>query len=161
MKNKLVLLMTAMIFLSVTSCTEEEERHEVPDINAIKIELQAMENAYAVAENAKNAQAVVAYYADDAQSLPADEPTVVGKAAILDRMVREFANDSSNTTISFEAVDVFAAGNLAIETGKSISLDADGKQVSSGKYMSLFEKRNGKYVCIRDIWNRDAAPDKE
>jgi len=26
---------------------------------------------------------------------------------------------------------------------------------ASGIYMSIFEKRDGKYVCIRDIWNSD------
>ena len=25
----------------------------------------------------------------------------------------------------------------------------------TSKYMSLFEKRDGKYICIRDIYNND------
>ena len=39
--------------------------------------------------------------------------------------------------------------------------DPSGELVSQGKYMSLFEKRNGKYVCVRDIWNSDLEHNDE
>jgi len=31
----------------------------------------------------------------------------------------------------------------------------DGNVMKTGKYISLFEKLNGKYVCIRDNYNED------
>lgn len=52
-------------------------------------------------------------------------------------------------------MDVFAAGDLVVETGKCTFKDASGAVIRTGKYLSLFEKRDGKYVCIRDIYNDD------
>ena len=54
----------------------------------------------------------------------------------------------------FESNKVFSEGNLVVETGKSTITSADGK-VLTGKYMILFEKRDGKYVCLREIYNND------
>jgi len=39
---------------------------------------------------------------------------------------------------------------------KSTIKDAAGKVISSGKYMAVWEKRNGKFICVRDIYNDDA-----
>jgi ketosteroid isomerase-like protein len=129
-----------------------------PDLDQVKAELQALEDAYAKAENAKDAEAVVAYYADDAQNYPPNEPPAIGKAAILERLKRDFAADTSGNTFLFEAVDVWAAGDLAVETGKTYITDPDGN-VSTAKYISVFEKRDGKYVCIRDMWSDNSKPE--
>jgi ketosteroid isomerase-like protein len=43
------------------------------------------------------------------------------------------------------------------EIGTAISKDASGKVIRTGKYMAVWEKRDGKYICIRDIYNSDAA----
>ena len=34
--------------------------------------------------------------------------------------------------------------------------DATGKVTYTGKYMAIWEKRDGKYICLRDISNDDA-----
>ena len=47
-----------------------------------------------------------------------------------------------------------------IEIGKSIDTDSDGNE-TTGKYMSIFENRDGKLVCIRDIFNSDAPDDDD
>ncbi len=129
----------------------EGHDHDAIDLSQARAELQAMEDAYAV----------MAYYADDAVSLPNNAPMASGKAAILKMTENEIASDDTNTTIAFEVVDVIASGDLAVEVGKSISKDADGNVVATGKYISVFEKRDGKYVCIRDTYNNDAPPAKE
>ena len=65
-------------------------------------------------------------------------------------------SDTTGTTISFEVTGVWACDNYATETGTSTVKDKSGNVVETGKYMTLFEKRNGKYIAIRDIYNRDA-----
>jgi len=35
-------------------------------------------------------------------------------------------------------------------------MDAAGKVTATGKYMAVWEKRDGKWLCIRDIGNEDA-----
>ncbi len=126
-----------------------------PDLAQIKSEIQALENGYADGLNAKDANAVVVYYANDAVSMPNNAPIVSGHDALVSMIQQEIARDTTKTVISFETVDVFAAGDLVTETGKSISKDADGNVVNTAKYMAIFEKRNGKYICIRDIYNED------
>jgi len=126
-----------------------------PDMAAIKAEIQALENAWAAADNARDANAVAAFYADDAWSLSNDKPTLVGKAAILTEITEGFAKKAAGTTVSYEVQDVFGNDTQVTEVGKSIVKDATGKVISTGKYMAVWEKRDGKYICIRDIYNND------
>ena len=62
-----------------------------PDMAAVKTEIQALESAWAEADNARDANAVAAFYADDAWSMSNDKPTLVGKAAILAEITEGFA----------------------------------------------------------------------
>ena len=68
------------------------------------------------------------------------------------------ATRKAGATVSFETMDVYGDGNVITEVGKTTTKDAAGKVVSSGKYVGVFEKRDGKYVCIRDINNEDQPP---
>ncbi|MDQ3017268.1 MAG: DUF4440 domain-containing protein, partial [Bacteroidota bacterium] len=68
--------------------------------------------------------------------------------------------DSSGSTLAFVTTGVWADGKYATETGTSKRTDKDGKVIYTGKYMTLFELRDGKYIAIRDIWNDDAVQAK-
>ena len=127
-----------------------------PDMAAVKAEIQALENSWAVADNARDANAVAAFYADDAMSLSNDKPTLVGKAAILADITDGFAKKAVGTTVFYEVQDVFGNDIQVTEVGKSTTKDASGKVISTGKYMAVWEKRDGKYICIRDIYNNDS-----
>ncbi len=159
MKTLHTLLMGLFVLLIVSACQTPQAETEELDMDAIRAEIQAMEDAYAVAANAKDAEAEVAYYADDANSLTPNKPTLVGKAAILANTKEQMAKDTTEGgSIRFEIVDLYASGDLVVEVGKSISTDADNNE-TTGKYVSIFEKRDGKYICIRDIYNRDQKDD--
>ncbi len=156
MKINSILLVIGVLCLFTLSCTAPvAEEAPALDLNQIKAEIQAMEDAYAAADNAKDADAVAVFYADDAVSLPNNAPPTVGKAAILERTKAEMAKDTTGATNVYKVQDIWAAGNLVVEVGKSTSTDASGV-VTTGKYVAIYEKRDGKYICIRDIWNRDA-----
>ena len=155
MKNLTNKLLIICLIGFLSACQAPVAEEPALDMQAIKVDIQAMEDAYAVASNTKNAEAQVAYYADDAQSLAPNRPTIVGKEAILAYTKEEMAADTSNdSTIKFEIVDLYADGDLLVEVGRSITTKDDGTQ-TTGKYVSIFEKRNGKYICIRDIYNSD------
>ena len=152
-----VLLAPVIFFLS--SCKEAPPKESpVVEINlySVRAEIVALENAYSVASNAKDVEGVAAYYSDDAHSLADDEPTWEGKNAIRAGIKRDFDKDTSGYTVTFNTTGVWAGGDFATETGTSTIKDKDGKVVRTGKYMTLFELRDGKYVAIRDIWNDDA-----
>jgi len=153
MKSTNFLLAVAVCVLAFAAC--QQTPPPPPDLAKIRSEIQAMENAYAEAWNARNAAAVMAYYADDAVSLANNSPILTGKEAIQKDLEANFARDTSKMTASFEVLDIFASGDLVVETGKSTFKDAAGSVALTGKYISLFEKRDGKYRCIRDCYNND------
>ena len=60
---------------------------------------------------------------------------------------------SNSNKISFKTNEVFVSndGNQVVEVGYFKVSAPDSTIVNSGNYMSLFEKRNGKYVVLRDM----------
>ncbi|MCL6259404.1 DUF4440 domain-containing protein [Aquiflexum sp. TKW24L] len=124
-----------------------------PDMGAIKAEIQALETAWAAADNAGDVPALLAFYADDAVSMGSGTPMAVGKAAIQKELEASMAKRTAGHTVTYEVLDVFGDENTITEVGKTTRKDASGKVVSSGNYMAIWEKRNGKYICVRDISN--------
>jgi ketosteroid isomerase-like protein len=106
--------------------------------------------------NKKDVNALMAMYADDAVSMQDGSPTLSGKAAIQAQQEKDFAAPPKYASVAFETLDVYGDGNVVTEVGKSMNKDAAGKVVNTGKYIAVFEKRDGKYLCIREIYNSDS-----
>lgn len=129
------------------------------DMAAIKDEIQALENAWAAAANARDVDAELAFYADDAVSIEPYKPDMlVGKAAIRKRIEAEKAGKKEGEMATFETLEVFGDGNTVTEIGRITAKDANGKIIYSGKYMAVWEKHNGRYVTVRDIYSSDTEP---
>ena len=160
-RNFLMVLLAPTLFM-FNACSPAKTHEHAAEINqdSVKAQIQAMENAFAVASNAKNVDGVAVYYAADAESLADHEPTRVGMDAIKAGIARDMAMDSTGSTVSFATTGVWAAGNYATETGTITNKDKAGNVVKTGKYMTLFELKDGKYIAIRDMWNDDAPPKK-
>ncbi len=127
-----------------------------PDMSKIKDEIQALNTAWANAANAKDAATILDLYADDAISMPDDAPALVGKSAIQKDMEADFASSRIRKTVTYETVEVFGDEKRVTETGTVIAKDATGKVAYTEKYMTLWEKRNGRWQVIRDIYNHDS-----
>ena len=155
MKNPTYYIMLFLV-VGLLSCEAPAPENTI-DMDEVRSEIQALEDAYEKAANANDAEAVVEYFSDDAHRLPPNGPMIKGKEAILANM-KEGEDDGS--TLKLEVVEVFADGDLAVEVGKWTSVDSSGME-ATGKYISVFEKRDGKYLCIRDIWNADKKDDQE
>ena len=166
MKKTILLFTYVSCVLLFTSCQEAEKKETAaettvaepakPDLTQIRSEIVAVENAWATAQNAKDINALMAMYADDAVSMPDGEPMLTGKAAIQKKQEADFAKPSKYASIAFETLDVYAQGNVVTEVGKTMYKDATGKTTGGGKYIAVFEKRDGKYLCIREIYNQDS-----
>ena len=165
MKKTILLVTYVSCVLLFTSC-QEAEKKETPaevtvaepakaDLTQIRSQIVAIETAWAAAQNAKDVNALMAMYADDAVSMPDGEPMLAGKAAIQKKAEADFAKPSTYASIAFETLDVYAQGNVVTEVGKTMYKDAAGKTTGGGKYMAVYEKRDGKYLCIREIYNKD------
>jgi len=163
MKNnslKLLIFFISACMITFTSCKQATDNATSEaasvDMDAIKAEIQAMEDAFSAGLAAGDAVAVSAYYADDAISLSNFGPMITGKEGITAKIAADIAADSLKTTSKFEVVDIKTSGDLVVEVGKGTTMDKDGAVTRTGKYISVFEKRNGKYVCIRDCYNDDS-----
>lgn len=153
MKNKTIkgVLLGSMLALMFSCNTKKEEAiAPVVDKEQIKKEIQAKEDEFAATYNAGELKDI-GYYADDATTFFQNRPPLVGKPAIIEFLKSDLT--SSTNKISFTTNDVFVSndGNQVVEVGSFKVVDSTNTTVNSGNYMSLFEKRDGKYVCVRDM----------
>ncbi|MEO5589741.1 MAG: nuclear transport factor 2 family protein [Gemmatimonadaceae bacterium] len=110
--------------------------------------------------NAHDADAITALYADDAVLYPPGAAAARGSAAIKASYQAAFgemqkAGLKNNSGSNSESG---VSGDLAWESNTFNVTDASGKTVEAGKYMNVFERRNGKWLIVRDIWNMNSAP---
>ena len=152
MKSKFqATVLVAISTLFFAACSTPAEAPKPVDMEKLKAEIQAMEDAFSKGEKEKNADAVVAYYSDDAISYNRNEEPSVGKAAVKERIAKRLASDTTGNTSVYKVVDLFADGNMLTEVGSFTSMNPAGAVVDKGFYMSCFQKREGKYVCVRDM----------
>ena len=152
MKSKFqVTLLLAIPAFVFAACSSPATESKPVDTEKLRPEIQAMEDAYAKAEKEKNADAVVAYYSDDAISYNRNEEPSVGKAAIKAKIAKHILKDTIGLTHIYKVVDLFADGNMVTEVGSYSDHNPAGVEVDKGFYMSCFEKHDGKYVCVRDM----------
>ncbi len=104
----------------------------------------------------KDVATIVGFYADDAISMNDDQPMLVGKAAIQKGVEAEMARRKEKAKTIFETLDLYGDENRVTEVGKTTVTDSTGKVYYTGKYMAVWEKRNGKWLTIRDMSNDDA-----
>ena len=140
------------LFLLMTSCTMNEEKSTsvVIDKEQIKKEIQARENEFAEIYNSGELKKI-GYYADDAVTFYQNMAPITNKLERLE-FLKPDLNSNSNV-ISFKTNEIFASkdGDQVLEIGAYTVVDSTNIVVSSGNYMSLFEKRDGQYVCLRDM----------
>ena len=138
--------------LLLTGCAAPPAPAPAPvDMAAITAEIQALEDAYAKAAVAKDADGIVAYYADDVVIYSREKEPVVGKAAIRQMLAEKMAKDTSGTTPSFKVLEIFMGNDQLTEIGSWTDTDAAGTVVDNGTYFSVFKKTGDKWQCIRDI----------
>ena len=140
------------ILMLMISCNSKQETATTTavDKEQIKKEIQAKEDAFAEIYNTGELKNI-GYYADDATTFFPNRPPLVGKDAIVE--FYKSAITSVTDKISFTSKDIFISndGNQVVEIGYFKVVDSTNTPINSGNYMSLFEKRDGKYVCVRDM----------
>ncbi|CAM2772127.1 YybH family protein [Flavobacterium frigoris] len=148
----LVVIMSLMV-----ACNQKKEVPAVlVDKEAIKTEIQAMENAFAEAYNNGNPDGII-YYAEDAVSFSNGKMPIEGKKAIHESMKTELLTFPKGAKIAFETQEIHPSidGNMVVEIGRYKVTDSTDTKINSGHFISLFEKKDGKYICIRDMGNSD------
>jgi len=159
MKNiilkRLLIVCTGLIF----ACNEKKQETLVAaaiDKEQIKKEIQAKEDAFAEIYNTGQLKSI-GYYADDATSYFQNRAPLVGKEAIVNFLKNDIVSNTDR--ITFQTKDVFVSndGNMVVEIGHYQVVDSARTPINVGNYMTLFEKRDGKYVAVRDMSASDGS----
>jgi ketosteroid isomerase-like protein len=156
MKNKVfkgVFISLAVSLLIACSTKNAEPVAVAIDKEQIKKEIQAKEDGFAEVFNTRELKSI-GYYAEDAISFSQNRAPLVGKSAIVEYLKSNMDSVPVANKISFTTNEVFVSddGIQVVETGYFLIYDSETNDtINSGNYMSLFEKRDGKYVCVRDM----------
>ncbi len=155
MKTKILIGASLLCLISLLSSCNTNKTESVPvviDKEQIKKEIQARENEFAEIYNSGIAKSI-GYYADDAITFTQNRKPLVGKAAIVKYLFDDLSSSTESNKISFTTNEVFVSndGNQVVEIGYYKVVDSTNTAVNTGNYMVLFEKRNGKYVSVRDM----------
>jgi ketosteroid isomerase-like protein len=152
MKNKVIkgVLLAFMISLLISCNTKKAE--PAVDKEQIKKEIQDKENEFAATYNSGEKK-TIGYYAEDATTFAQNSPPYVGKTAIVDYLMANLDSTNKSNKISYTTKEVFVSndGEQVVEIGYYKVIDSTNTPVNTGNYMVLFVKRDGKYVCLRDM----------
>ncbi|MEO8192996.1 MAG: SgcJ/EcaC family oxidoreductase [Gemmatimonadales bacterium] len=165
--NKASILGLSMIAL--VGCTKSEAPASdttataaaatTPDAAADEQAIRAINPAWFKAWNARDVDGVVALYADDAVVSAPGMPPARGTAAIRELFTKDVAGAAQAGVTQVSGTgDFVVSGDLGSEWNTFTVSDKSGAKVDTGKYVTVYARRNGKWVIVRDIWNSDTPP---
>ena len=123
------------------------------DIAAVRRMLTAIMSA----DNARDLNAVMALYADDAALLPPDEKAVTGKESIRPRYQSLF--DQFNPEISISHDEIMTDGDWAfargMTTGKMTPRNGGAAKTVNDKYLMILRRQpDGTWRIARLMWSK-------
>jgi len=133
--------------------------HAAAPAGADETAIRAQTTSWVKAYNSGDAKAVAALYAEDAMLLPPGAPGARGRASILEFITKDIAGSKAAGAVFGvdPKTDVGVSGNMGWESG-TYKVTAKGAVVETGKFLSVYRKKDGKWLYIRDTWNADAPP---
>ena len=132
----------------------------VADTASDEATIRTMGSEWFKAYAAGDADALAAQYAEDAVVSAPNAPAIRGRAAIHEYYAADIAEMKAEGLVDEQgnSGEVGLSGDLAWEWNTFAIKDASGATVSSGKYTTIFRRRDGKWLIIRDTWNSDSPP---
>ncbi len=152
MKTKILFGGLWIVILGISLSCSQKPKEPAIDKEKVKAEIQAIEDKFASIYIHRNIDSLT-YYADDATSYFAGQRPIAGKDSIHYFIEQEIKNLPAGTRIINKTLEIFVTddGNNVAEIGSYERVDSTGKILRSGNYFSFFAKRNGRYVCTRDM----------
>jgi ketosteroid isomerase-like protein len=151
MKNTAIKGVLSIYVISLLiGCSPMKTETAVIDKEQIKKEIQAKEDTFAATYNAGEMKNI-GYYADDAASFYQNRAPLIGREAIVEFLKNNVTSNSDKISFTTNEVFVSSDGIQVVEIGHYTVVDSTNNTINSGNYMSLFLKRDGKYVSVRDM----------
>lgn len=155
--------------VAVLSCTESAPPASdtsavaaapAPDAADDDQAVRAINPAWFKAHNAHDVEGLVSLYAADAVLNTPGYAPARGTAAIRDAYTKEIGEMTAGGLMNNSGPnpEFGVSGDLAYEWNTFTVTDKSGKTIDKGKYVTVFERKNGKWMIIRDIWNSDTPP---
>ncbi|HEX4809304.1 MAG TPA: DUF4440 domain-containing protein [Bryobacteraceae bacterium] len=143
--------------LSLTGCTRTApDTHEAEERTVRELDAQ-----WSKAAAAKDLDATIAFYADDAVVMPGDAPIAKTRQTIRDLWAPMMAPDVSVSWQVNEA-EVARSGDVGYARGvyQLVTKDAAGKTTTErGKLLEIWKRQaDGKWKCAVDSFSADAPP---
>ena len=121
--------------------------------------IDASNAAFAAAAAKGDATAIADLYTEDAKLMPATEPNVSGRPAILKYWQGALSHGVG--AVKFTTLEVYGRGATATEVGEFAIADKTGKQLDRGKYIVIWRRVDGSWKLHRDMYaSSSAAPAK-
>jgi ketosteroid isomerase-like protein len=131
----------AGVVLAASACAEDAR-------SLIETNVVAFEAAFERGDSA----ALADFYGEGGVVMPPGAAPVTGSNAIA--AFWQSVMDSGIARADLEIVDVVKAGKKTlVERGTFVMYDAAGQSVGEGKYLVVWEKQDGAWKLIRDIWS--------
>lgn len=158
MKNKLTALIMLTIILTGISLNAWSQFNDKLKEKIQKINTEMME-----AMMAEDHDKMMAFYAEDAISLPSYEPMLVGLEAIKKSNEQMMSSGMKMKSVKFTTKEVQSCGDMIIEVGNyNISMEMPMMEQpvnDMGKYITIWEKQaDGSLKIKMETWNTDMNP---
>jgi uncharacterized protein (TIGR02246 family) len=144
------LFLAMVCALTIAGC-EQKSAAPAPDMTADATAVAAAAAGWEKAYNDKNADALAALYAEDAQLLPPGATEVSGRDAIRAYFVNDIEKQWAMIHIKSDSSGV--GGEWAWRSG---NWSAETMPMATGKYIEVWHRAADGWRLQKDIWNMDA-----
>jgi ketosteroid isomerase-like protein len=149
-RNKIQLLLFLVVSVLMTSCEQKASEQTLTsshsDMSILKKEIELRLQKYESYLKNGDSVALGKMYTLDAEIIP----STIGRNDItkaFGRMIRD-----SVTGSSFNTTKLWGNKELLVEEGTGTWYHTNGVAVSSGRYLLVWKKDNGKWNILRDTW---------
>lgn len=145
---------------ALAACAKNAPVAPAPDAAADEAAIRAITTAWFKGYNAGDGAAVAALYAEDAVLTAPGVPAARGNASIREFFVKSVAAFAAAGLVDVDGPtsDAGVSGDLAWQAGTFKVTDKSGWALDAGRYLSVLQRKDGKWMIIRNTWNSDAVP---
>jgi uncharacterized protein (TIGR02246 family) len=156
----MAILVSSLVLIGLTLACQQPPPASPPDTRAAdERAVREADAAWSKAAAAKDVEAYLSFFAEDALALPPNAPMLTGKESIRKRMSELMANPGFSESWQASKAEASRGGDLAYTVGTyQLTLnDAKGKPVTDrGKYVTVWKKQpDGKWKAVADMGNSD------
>lgn len=158
MRTTRLVLCAAVLAMACRPMETDEQRaaRMQADTDSARAAISASMAGFMTHFNAGHADSLGQYYAENTVVMPPNEPTVNGRAGVVEWATRGFSM-MPGQQLHLTVQNVTVNGDLAVVRGRYHFTGTMGGQAiaDSGKTLSHWHKVDGRWVNAEDIWNSD------